>query len=863
LPSGARTTTILAQPLPPTTTVTTITATAKGARRHATIEPRRAAAAAAAANNNNNNINNSTAQPPSSLPPPPPPPPQPPPQPAAGAAAAVSLAAAAVSLAAAAASMAAAAAAAAAAPLPRPPPPAPPPPPGSPFAAGTAAARPAFSTSPRPTLTIFDITAASLSNLGRETNSTATLALRADTTGPWVSDLPDPLGGTAASFSIAAAAAAAADIRPCSGPVPALRSHYFGRRTSPSRQQSNSGSSHGFASFPAPNPAAPRRNPSRAPSVLGPSAGTPRWVSVVAAAASEKMVTGGSTSGAASWAGLQSPLQLPPLAAAGARSPAGAHQVLDLNLGRQDSSAAATVLPMPPTRYAPTPPPSPPPLPSPPRGPEPNVGADAAPVVHDGVGGGAATNGPPQVYDKGSSLACRGYLLQVVRMAQYYRAAFSVVNSYGQVMSYFRTSGGGGVGGGSDGGGSSDGGRAEGGSWQRRCRANVLAAAEAEAAARTQPQHQQPQQPQQPQQQPRSSGGGAGGRSADSDEEACGQQLPSSVTGILPQGAPNPAWASRPPGWAAAFMQRTDSYKSGAQRLPGSRRGSVDHSNRLPQPQPQPPTGGNESRLCCQLRAALMAVLYRKSLLAVRYGTAHQPYGKEAQPPAAAAAAAGGADGSGAPEPDGSVGAGAGGGSGSDDGGGGRAGGGVAGGGGGGGGGGEGDVSTLMSVDTGRAVNLLQSFHEVWSLPWQIALALYLLYTQVRYAFVAGLAVSLALVPANRLIAVRILAASTAMMAAKPTDLPPPPSLGFGPLHPAAAASGTPPPPRRVFRAGSLLNMQARVSSARALLGAAASSRSLAAAQAQAAQAQAMDVPLGLAGPYPGSDSEAEAEAGA
>ncbi len=41
------------------------------------------------------------------------------------------------------------------------------------------------------------------------------------------------------------------------------------------------------------------------------------------------------------------------------------------------------------------------------------------------------------------------------------------------------------------------------------------------------------------------------------------------------------------------------------------------------------------------------------------------------------------------------------------------------------------DVNTLMSVDTGRAVNLLLSFHELWSLPWQMALALYLLYTQV------------------------------------------------------------------------------------------------------------------------------------
>jgi ATP-binding cassette subfamily C (CFTR/MRP) protein 10 len=43
----------------------------------------------------------------------------------------------------------------------------------------------------------------------------------------------------------------------------------------------------------------------------------------------------------------------------------------------------------------------------------------------------------------------------------------------------------------------------------------------------------------------------------------------------------------------------------------------------------------------------------------------------------------------------------------------------------------RGDISTLMSVDSGRAVNLAASFHELWSLPLQIALALYLLYTQV------------------------------------------------------------------------------------------------------------------------------------
>lgn len=43
-----------------------------------------------------------------------------------------------------------------------------------------------------------------------------------------------------------------------------------------------------------------------------------------------------------------------------------------------------------------------------------------------------------------------------------------------------------------------------------------------------------------------------------------------------------------------------------------------------------------------------------------------------------------------------------------------------------------GAVQTLMSVDADRVVNLCVSLHELWSLPAQIALALYLLYTQVR-----------------------------------------------------------------------------------------------------------------------------------
>jgi ATP-binding cassette subfamily C (CFTR/MRP) protein 10 len=45
-----------------------------------------------------------------------------------------------------------------------------------------------------------------------------------------------------------------------------------------------------------------------------------------------------------------------------------------------------------------------------------------------------------------------------------------------------------------------------------------------------------------------------------------------------------------------------------------------------------------------------------------------------------------------------------------------------------------GDVNTLMAVDAARLANLCVSFHELWSLPLQIAAAMWLLYVQVSAA---------------------------------------------------------------------------------------------------------------------------------
>ncbi|XP_067115329.1 ATP-binding cassette sub-family C member 10 isoform X1 [Osmerus mordax] len=68
-----------------------------------------------------------------------------------------------------------------------------------------------------------------------------------------------------------------------------------------------------------------------------------------------------------------------------------------------------------------------------------------------------------------------------------------------------------------------------------------------------------------------------------------------------------------------------------------------------------------------------------------------------------------------------------------------------------------GEVINFMSTDTDRVVNFFNSFHEVWSLPFQFSIALYLLYLQVGVAFLGGLGVALLLVPLNKLLASLIL----------------------------------------------------------------------------------------------------------
>ncbi|XP_072239695.1 ATP-binding cassette sub-family C member 10 [Leuresthes tenuis] len=78
-----------------------------------------------------------------------------------------------------------------------------------------------------------------------------------------------------------------------------------------------------------------------------------------------------------------------------------------------------------------------------------------------------------------------------------------------------------------------------------------------------------------------------------------------------------------------------------------------------------------------------------------------------------------------------------------------------------------GEVVNLMSTDTDRVVNFLNSFHELWSLPFQFSVTLYLLYLQVDVAFLGGLGVALVLVPFNKFLASRILSNNKHMLKCK------------------------------------------------------------------------------------------------
>ncbi|NXR19167.1 MRP7 protein, partial [Cinclus mexicanus] len=80
-----------------------------------------------------------------------------------------------------------------------------------------------------------------------------------------------------------------------------------------------------------------------------------------------------------------------------------------------------------------------------------------------------------------------------------------------------------------------------------------------------------------------------------------------------------------------------------------------------------------------------------------------------------------------------------------------------------------GEIVNFMSTDTNRLVNFCRSFHELWSLPVQLAITLYLLHQQVGVAFLGGMALALLLVPINKIIANRIMANNEKMLKHKDT----------------------------------------------------------------------------------------------
>ncbi|XP_056344269.1 ATP-binding cassette sub-family C member 10 [Oenanthe melanoleuca] len=80
-----------------------------------------------------------------------------------------------------------------------------------------------------------------------------------------------------------------------------------------------------------------------------------------------------------------------------------------------------------------------------------------------------------------------------------------------------------------------------------------------------------------------------------------------------------------------------------------------------------------------------------------------------------------------------------------------------------------GEIVNFMSTDTNRLVNFCRSFHELWSLPVQLAITLYLLHQQVGIAFLGGMALALLLVPINKIIANRIMVNNKKMLAHKDT----------------------------------------------------------------------------------------------
>ena len=75
-----------------------------------------------------------------------------------------------------------------------------------------------------------------------------------------------------------------------------------------------------------------------------------------------------------------------------------------------------------------------------------------------------------------------------------------------------------------------------------------------------------------------------------------------------------------------------------------------------------------------------------------------------------------------------------------------------------------GQIVNYMSIDNDSIVNAFPSFHAFWSLPLQISITLYLLYSQIGISFLVGVVFVLILIPINKYISDYIVRVQTRLM---------------------------------------------------------------------------------------------------
>ena len=78
-----------------------------------------------------------------------------------------------------------------------------------------------------------------------------------------------------------------------------------------------------------------------------------------------------------------------------------------------------------------------------------------------------------------------------------------------------------------------------------------------------------------------------------------------------------------------------------------------------------------------------------------------------------------------------------------------------------------GEIINYMSTDADRIINFGPSLHAVWSLPFQLIVTIGLLYQQLGISSLAGVGITILMIPLNKFVADKIGSLSTKMMEAK------------------------------------------------------------------------------------------------